>query len=115
MPVSMHGPSTTPQPVTVEVLGAEALVAVTGDLDLSLDDAFTTGLASGISSAIDGIVVDLAACHFIGSRSFAAIHDASVFLETRGQTLEVRGAPASYGLIGDALDRADRSGAWTGG
>ena len=96
-------------PVSVHVVGGDAFVSVVGDLDLRLDDAFLTGLASGISHAIVGIVVDLAACDFIGGRSSAAIRDASTFLESRGQTLEVRHAPASYGLMNGLVERTDAS------
>jgi hypothetical protein len=63
-------------------------VRVEGDLDLGTHEPLLDGLARGLALAEDVLIVDLAACHFLSSRSFRAIEDAADFLHARGGRLE---------------------------
>ena len=86
-------------PVTVDVVGEVTTVRVEGDLDLhTLEDLLDT-LARGLALTDSVLVVDLAACGFVGARPFRVIEDAADFLHARGASLVVLDPPPSFRLI----------------
>jgi anti-anti-sigma regulatory factor len=89
----------TRRPVRVDAAAGRVVVRVEGDLDLGTHEPLLDGLARGLALAEDVLVVDLASCHFVSSRSFRAIEDAHDFLHARGAGLVVLEPPPSFAII----------------
>jgi anti-anti-sigma regulatory factor len=100
---SMQGPPGAAGSVTVVAGTGGSVVRVEGDLDLATTAALFEGLADGIASVEDLLVVDLTACGFIASQPYRAIEDAAAFLRARGGALVVLEPPTSFRLISGFL------------
>ena len=77
--------------VYVVVCGADALVAVTGEIDLSNEDLLAAALDEAIAADVD-TVVELADMRFIGLGGLRMIAAAAAELAHRGRRLRVTNA-----------------------
>lgn len=84
---------------SVEAVDGESVVRVEGDLDISTLAVLARALAEAMSATDGVLLVDLAACRFLCSRSFAMLETAAEGLSGSGGELVVRGWPASFDLI----------------
>lgn len=86
--------------IQVEPMGRVALLRVVGELDISTDEALADALTVALALAGSLLVVELAACSFVGVQAFEAIERAATALHDRGAQLAVRLPPPSFLLIG---------------
>lgn len=98
--------------VRVDTTGGEAVVALSGELDLSgieaLDDAF-----AGVDPSATAIVIDVGQLTFMDSSGLGAIVRAKQKADAAGQRLEVRGATGAVRrlldlvALGESIDLTD--------
>jgi anti-anti-sigma regulatory factor len=86
--------------VSVEPIGRVALLRVVGELDIRAGDLLADALTVALALTENLLVVDLAACSFIGVQPFESIERVADVLHGRGAQLVVRMPPPSYALIG---------------
>ena len=85
--------------ISVEPIGRVTLVRVVGELDISTGGLLADALTVAVPLTGNLLVVDLAACSFIGVQPFEVIELAAGVLHGRGSQLVVRMPPPSFALI----------------
>ena len=91
--------------VRVDVDAVTTVVDVCGDLDLASIELLASVLGEAVAGSADGVTVDLSACGFACSRSFAVLEVAAGRLRSRGSELLVHAPPPSLTIITSALCR----------
>ena len=104
MPAPSSFPSPPPRPLTIEVFGRAAVVALPGDLRHHADDGLVRTLQYAVACGHQHLVLDFTPATSVDRRSFAILVDALTRLELHPHGAVVL---AGAGAIGDLLDVRD--------